>query len=56
MQPADIHGHRLENKCSALPDQLIPPRRKLIEELLMAIDGTGRLRQDVQRFFSVTPS
>jgi hypothetical protein len=32
----------LENECGALPDRLIPPRRKLIEEILMAIDGTGR--------------
>jgi hypothetical protein len=42
VQPADVHGHPLENECGTLPYRLIPPRCKLIEELLMARDGTGR--------------
>jgi hypothetical protein len=42
MQPANIDGHPLQHECGALPDRLIPPFRKLIEELLMAIDRTGR--------------
>jgi hypothetical protein len=42
VQPADVHGHPLQHECGALPHRFIPSRRQLIEELLMAIDGTGR--------------
>src|SRR5437868_4623473 len=44
MQTADVNGHPLQDECGAFSDRLISPLGELIEELLMAVDGTGRTR------------
>ena len=44
MQPANINGHSPQDECGTFSERLIPPRRELIEELLVAVDGTGRTR------------
>jgi len=42
MQPADVNGHSLQDECGAFSDRFISSLGQLIEELLVAVDGTGR--------------
>src|SRR5438309_2048465 len=42
VQPADVNGHSLQQEGGALSDRLIPSLGELVEELLMAVNGTGR--------------
>jgi hypothetical protein len=44
VQPADIDGHSLQHESSALPDGLISLLGELVEELLIAVNRTGRMR------------
>ena len=63
VQPADVNGHSLQQEGGALSDRLIPSLGELVEELLMAVNGTGRTggpelwleRKGVTQGFILTP-